>query len=707
MNRSINLRFPVIVLVLFLYANTTYAQSWELLNIPSKSEISDIVIENDTIYVVSKEAGGLFKKSINSSTWSYSQISEGEGAFTHGITGTLSFSISESGMYYAGGGGFITGDGMVYDQFFISEDYGKTWASYRNGLEKVGLIKDIWHDANGELFIGSASGVYKFRTEENSFVRVLDVVAASMLFQQNDTLLAGSRQGLSFSTDHGESWEGKGSDTLNIIAITSSEDGFFIGTNAGLYRANDLNQDWIEVEDFTRTSVNALLSLQNKLIVGTDSGAYSISTDGVETASVFPELKKSRITKLESYKGVIYVGSEVGLFACDMQSECVYAGIPIGRIRTLAFQGDDTLLVSSSDRIERFFALEEEWDTLSIPIDARKIIPVDKDNLFAISSHQFYRCSYVAPCDSSRVDPDNTLFSLDRSSTGDLFILTTTKVLQSGDNGMSWEPIFTFADRKRGYRSPLFSISDSLLFIEAGEQGLVKYSIADQTSEVVGFENDGVNAYYITGSGTIYVSAYYSIHKSTDLGNTWATLLRSSDLSDSDIIIDVLYDEVKEKLYAITSEGRVYVSNNDGKNWGINNELFPTRMEDNEIAPDGRLYLGTDEAGIFVNTKIIDPPITINNEPSISVPNAFTLYQNYPNPFNPSTTVSFELNKPSEVQIQVYNVFGQRVLTQNLGRLQSGLHSEQLNMSTFASGMYLLKLKANEYAQSIKITLIK
>lgn len=109
-----------------------------------------------------------------------------------------------------------------------------------------------------------------------------------------------------------------------------------------------------------------------------------------------------------------------------------------------------------------------------------------------------------------------------------------------------------------------------------------------------------------------------------------------------------------------------------------------------------------------INNVMIEMGMGTNVEPEESQqPSAFILHQNYPNPFNPSTTVPFDLKTPERVQIQVYNLFGQRINEYDLGLKTAGTHSAELTLENRASGTYFVKLIAGGQSRMIPITLVK
>ena len=85
----------------------------------------------------------------------------------------------------------------------------------------------------------------------------------------------------------------------------------------------------------------------------------------------------------------------------------------------------------------------------------------------------------------------------------------------------------------------------------------------------------------------------------------------------------------------------------------------------------------------------------------------FQLYDNYPNPFNPTTIISYNLSKPSDVKIEIYNAVGQRI-SELVNRQQlAGFHRINFDATGLPSGIYIYKITTANYSQSKKMTLIK
>jgi len=95
-------------------------------------------------------------------------------------------------------------------------------------------------------------------------------------------------------------------------------------------------------------------------------------------------------------------------------------------------------------------------------------------------------------------------------------------------------------------------------------------------------------------------------------------------------------------------------------------------------------------------------------EVSILSPIEFSLAQNYPNPFNPSTTINFSLAKESNVNLKVFDLLGQEIISLvNNEFMTAGSYSYKFDASTLASGTYIYRLEAGDFVQTKKMTLTK
>jgi len=89
------------------------------------------------------------------------------------------------------------------------------------------------------------------------------------------------------------------------------------------------------------------------------------------------------------------------------------------------------------------------------------------------------------------------------------------------------------------------------------------------------------------------------------------------------------------------------------------------------------------------------------------IPDKFTLNQNYPNPFNPTTTISYELPKSSEVMISVFDVRGHQVETLVNSSQPAGRYWVQWNASNYCSGVYFYRIETPEFSDVRKMMLVK
>jgi len=94
-------------------------------------------------------------------------------------------------------------------------------------------------------------------------------------------------------------------------------------------------------------------------------------------------------------------------------------------------------------------------------------------------------------------------------------------------------------------------------------------------------------------------------------------------------------------------------------------------------------------------------------EVPVKAPSGWRLSQNYPNPFNPSTTIPFSIPTKACVQINLYNIAGQKIAVLKDERMDAGMHEVRFEMKGHASGVYVLELRADAEILTRKITLMQ
>jgi hypothetical protein len=98
--------------------------------------------------------------------------------------------------------------------------------------------------------------------------------------------------------------------------------------------------------------------------------------------------------------------------------------------------------------------------------------------------------------------------------------------------------------------------------------------------------------------------------------------------------------------------------------------------------------------------------------PAAVIPTRYALYQNYPNPFNPVTEIRFDLPEAVNVELKIYNLLGQEVVTLLDAKKPAGAYtvawdSKSAGGLPVSSGTYIYRLKAGTFVDAKKMTLLK
>lgn len=118
---------------------------------------------------------------------------------------------------------------------------------------------------------------------------------------------------------------------------------------------------------------------------------------------------------------------------------------------------------------------------------------------------------------------------------------------------------------------------------------------------------------------------------------------------------------------------------------------------------DGRDYKG--ESILFIEKtsvlEITDP-----------IPEKFALHPNYPNPFNPKTTIRYDIAKDSHVDLAVYNLMGQNLVSlinknETAGSKSVTWDGKDQFGKEVCSGMYFVVLRSVEFIATQKVILLR
>jgi parallel beta-helix repeat protein len=103
----------------------------------------------------------------------------------------------------------------------------------------------------------------------------------------------------------------------------------------------------------------------------------------------------------------------------------------------------------------------------------------------------------------------------------------------------------------------------------------------------------------------------------------------------------------------------------------------------------------------------LDIPVSIAGELSENLPRIYALGRNFPNPFNPSTMINYQLPLISDVELSVYNLLGQKVVTLVSRRQEAGYHQVEWDASQYSSGIYYYRFTAGKFQDVKKMILVK
>lgn len=114
---------------------------------------------------------------------------------------------------------------------------------------------------------------------------------------------------------------------------------------------------------------------------------------------------------------------------------------------------------------------------------------------------------------------------------------------------------------------------------------------------------------------------------------------------------------------------------------------------------------------LYINPKIYETVstsegfFTFNNITDIigkDLPTDYFVSENYPNPFNPRTRLNITLPIAGKVKLEVYNIIGQRIMSDSERYINSGNNYFDIILNGLPNGIYIAKITINDHRVFIR-----
>lgn len=313
-----------------------------------------------------------------------------------------------------------------------------------------------------------------------------------------------------------------------------------------------------------------------------------------------------------------------------------------------------------------------------------------------------------------------------------------TKIDDEGNIASGWEELgelFAAATESSAYRrdSKIHSYQNKLIFSHLTNNNyslfLINPDNLDETTTLSLPSQSGLQQKEFQIGNKFYCFNNYNNNLTLtcyDLANNlaelWVVNLAENaggrfDVKKLDNRFVVAYSQGEEEAERVYLRTVSFIGNSDqyeaGYALALNNEnqYSPTlSVVDNNTVYVNRIESNSDYTpGVY--TDLIDLSYFVPNSSQEVAPVTIQA-SNYPNPFNPETTITYAIPKTGQVNIEIYNLKGQKVKTLINQKIEAGTHrvvwnGKDQDGKSVSSGVYFFKVKTEEDAQVKKMLLMK
>jgi hypothetical protein len=109
----------------------------------------------------------------------------------------------------------------------------------------------------------------------------------------------------------------------------------------------------------------------------------------------------------------------------------------------------------------------------------------------------------------------------------------------------------------------------------------------------------------------------------------------------------------------------------------------------------------------FDNISLKEDVSSVVKDEIETIPEKYQLTQNHPNPFNPKTIINYEIPITNDIELNVYNLLGQKVVTLVSEKQPAGQYQVEWDASAYASGIYYYILRSGDFQDVKKMIILK
>jgi len=272
------------------------------------------------------------------------------------------------------------------------------------------------------------------------------------------------------------------------------------------------------------------------------------------------------------------------------------------------------------------------------------------------------------------------------------------------NGGLNWSagPVTIPASgTEAGWNNAYCALDTSFILIGTNSNKILKGSFrGNWTSVTIPGTISAVFAFNNVSSGAAYFGSGQIVY-TTNGGANWIN--SGFTPAGSPYILNGVKSN---NLMFLGTSTNIYMSQNNGMSW-LSQLSLPASSGVYALSSvtgfnSYACWAGTQGGKIYRFISMLE-----NDPKNLIIPDKYILLQNYPNPFNPSTTIKYSLPKSSFVSLNIYDALGNLVKSIVNGDQASGDYIENVDMSSFASGIYFYIMKAGNFTDTKKMILVR